>query len=442
MLMLTVVESKITKRLFVLAILLFTSFILIGCDDLGSTIDLYGEYDKITKTCEFNVAYTDNSSFLTDGAGYATLVSLTDGDTTNFRLPEGQNITIRYHGVDTPESTGSVEKWGKAASLFVKSKLEKAKSIVLEATSTPASHDSYGVRYLGYIWYKLGDEDPYKLLNLELVENGFSKNKCINTPDFKYYSYFKDAEDFAKNNGLRLHGNYQDPYYSTAAEKITLKDFYDNPDAYYNSDAQAGSKVRIQAYITDLTVSGSGTYTFTATQEIDGVKYSMPIFAGYSSAPVSGFIKVGNLYSLTGNIAKHNESWQISGLIYVAMQTGGDYVTVLQRDYYCTFNSNLNYGEKWGTSLFSSAEIISAKVEEGKLTMVASVKRMTNDGYSDPIEMTFITKQNVASGFDASTLVGDVMSCTGLQIEKNSNIITVSISDINFASGKTVSAAN
>ena len=179
MLMLTVVESKITKRLFVFAILLFTSFILIGCDDLGSTIDLYGEYDKITKTCEFNVAYTDNSSFLTDGAGYATLVSLTDGDTTNFRLPEGQNITIRYHGVDTPESTGTVEKWGKAASLFVKSKLEEAKSIVLEATSTPASHDSYGVRYLGYIWYKLGDEDPYKLLNLELVENGFSKNKCI-----------------------------------------------------------------------------------------------------------------------------------------------------------------------------------------------------------------------------------------------------------------------
>ena len=202
--MLTAVVSKNIKKLFVLALALIITLVLVGCGETV-TIDQYGEYDAVTKTCEFQVTYTDNSSFLTDGAGYATLISLTDGDTTNFRLPGGQNITIRYHGVDTPESTGSVEKWGKAASLFVKSKLETAVSIVLEATSTPASHDSYGVRYLGYVWYKLGENDPFKLLNLELVENGFSKNKCINTPDFKYYSYFKKSEDFAKNNGLRLH---------------------------------------------------------------------------------------------------------------------------------------------------------------------------------------------------------------------------------------------
>lgn len=429
--MLTAVVSKNIKKLFVLALALIITLVLVGCGETV-TIDQYGEYDAVTKTCEFQVTYTDNSSFLTDGAGYATLISLTDGDTTNFRLPGGQNITIRYHGVDTPESTGSVEKWGKAASLFVKSKLETAVSIVLEATSTPASHDSYGVRYLGYVWYKLGENDPFKLLNLELVENGFSKNKCINTPDFKYYSYFKKAEDFAKNNGLRLHGDYKDPYYSTAAEKITLKDFFDNPDAYYNSDAEAGSKVRIQAYITDLTVSGSGTYTFTATQEVDGQKYSMPIYAGYSSAPVSGFIKVGNLYSLTGNIAKHNGSWQISGLIYVAMQTGGDYVTMLQRDYYCTFDSKTVYGDKWGTSLFSSGTVTSAEIVDGKVQFVATVKRNTSDGYSDDIQMTFVYKETAEAGFDPATLVGKTVSGVGLQLEKNSNVITVSQSDIRF----------
>lgn len=429
--MLTAVVSKNIKKLFVLALALIITLVLVGCGETV-TIDQYGEYDAVTKTCEFQVTYTDNSSFLTDGAGYATLISLTDGDTTNFRLPGGQNITIRYHGVDTPESTGSVEKWGKAASLFVKSKLETAVSIVLEATSTPASHDSYGVRYLGYVWYKLGENDPFKLLNLELVENGFSKNKCINTPDFKYYSYFKKAEDFAKNNGLRLHGDYKDPYYSTAAEKITLKDFFDNPDAYYNSDAEAGSKVRIQAYITDLTVSGSGTYTFTATQEVDGQKYSMPIYAGYSSAPVSGFIIVGNLYSLTGNIAKHNGSWQISGLIYVAMQTGGDYVTMLQRDYYCTFDSKTAYLDKWGTSLFSSGTVTSAEIVDGKVQFVATVKRNTSDGYSDDIQMTFVYKEAAEAGFDPATLVGKTVSGVGLQLEKNSNVITVSQSDIRF----------
>ena len=158
----------------------------------------------------------------------------------------------------------------------------------------------------------------------------------------------------------------------------------------------------------------------------------MPIYAGYSSAPVSGFIKVGNLYSLTGNIAKHNGSWQISGLIYVAMQTGGDYVTMLQRDYYCTFDSKTVYGDKWGTSLFSSGTVTSAEIVDGKVQFVATVKRNTSDGYSDDIQMTFVYKETAEAGFDPATLVGKTVSGVGLQLEKNSNVITVSQSDIRF----------
>ena len=100
-------------------------------------------YDKITKTLKLTKSY-EGKSFITDGIGPATLDAHTDGDTSRFRLAEGGTINMRYYQIDTPESTTGVEKWGKAASLFVKDKLTTATEIVLEATTVPASTETYG----------------------------------------------------------------------------------------------------------------------------------------------------------------------------------------------------------------------------------------------------------------------------------------------------------
>ena len=75
--------------------------------------------------------------------------------------------------------------------------LKSANKWVLEASTTPASVDSYGERYLGYIWYFDEKLNQYMNVNLQIVENGYSKNNCVNNPSYIYYSYFKDAEDFA-----------------------------------------------------------------------------------------------------------------------------------------------------------------------------------------------------------------------------------------------------
>lgn len=420
-----VVSKKIYKA-FVLVIVLLLAFVFAGCEG-NVAIDPYGEYDAITKSLAYNVQVTETSSFLTDGAGYATVVNLTDGDTTTFKITGDQTVTVRYYCVDTPESTGGVEKWGKAASLFVKDRLSKATSIVLEATATPAKHDSYGVRYLGYVWYKINEGDNYKLLNLELVENGFTQNKAINTPDFKYYSDFKKAEDFAKANGLRVHGNSEDPLYSTAATKITIKDFWDNVDEYYNKEADSGAKVRIQAYITDLTVSSSGTYTFTATQKIDGKYYNISVYTGYSSSQASTYMTLGDLFSITGTIQLYNQQYQISGVTYVAMQSGGDYLTTLQSNYYCTFNSSIEYAGKWGTSLFSDVTVQSATVENGELTITGSTSQRGANGNKDAEIYTF--KLPVSSEFDVTKLDGKVISVAGIQEVKKSKVIAVD--DIN-----------
>ena len=64
-----------------------------------------------------------------------------DGDTTHF-IPKGTPsvwvndedgiLKARYNSCDTPESTGKVEPWGKAASDFTKGQLVNAKTIVIE----------------------------------------------------------------------------------------------------------------------------------------------------------------------------------------------------------------------------------------------------------------------------------------------------------------------
>ena len=166
--------KKSIKILSILLVAVICLAMLVACNN--QTFDKSKYYDDVTKTLKLVKSF-EGKSFLTEGIGKATLISHTDGDTSRFRLESGEEIAVRYYQIDTPESTGNVEKWGKAASLFVKDRLLSATEIVLEATKTKAEKDSYGTRYLGYVWYKTADYPEFKLLNLEVVENGFSANQ-------------------------------------------------------------------------------------------------------------------------------------------------------------------------------------------------------------------------------------------------------------------------
>jgi micrococcal nuclease len=64
-------------------------------------------------------------NFSNDGIGEVKLANSTDGDTAIFK-DNNRNITVRFNGVNTPESTYKLEPWGVAASKFTKGKLEKA----------------------------------------------------------------------------------------------------------------------------------------------------------------------------------------------------------------------------------------------------------------------------------------------------------------------------
>ena len=106
-----------------------------------------------------------------------------DGDTTHFYIDKAfqqslglsvNYLKARYIAVNTPESTGKVEPWGKKASNFTKEKLTNASSIVIETNGDKWDKDSTGDRFLLWIWYKTKGTDTYRNLNVELLQEGLA----------------------------------------------------------------------------------------------------------------------------------------------------------------------------------------------------------------------------------------------------------------------------
>lgn len=158
---------------------------------------------------------------------------LIDGDTSHFYVsnedrnsfPVGQSVRddgilkIRYLGIDTPESTGQIEEWGKTASLFNKSKLSEATEIYVESNDDKWNLDSTGSRYLGYVWYKKAADSELRCLNLEILQEGFSYAKSLG--DLCYKEVFQKT--YSQSNSLEL------PVFSKAASSWK---FDDNSDTF------------------------------------------------------------------------------------------------------------------------------------------------------------------------------------------------------------------
>ena len=414
---------------FVLA--LITCFVLSACGTNTTTANNGGVvtadntqyYDSITSTLKLERSYK-GLNFLIDGIGNATVDAYTDGDTTRFVLTDSKDtIVVRYYSIDTRESTGDVEKWGKAASKFTRTQLESAEEIVLEATDERAKKDSYGQRYLGYVWYRPAGSTEFKLLNLEIVENGFSENTGINTGDFKYNKYFKEANDFAKSIKLRIYSDLDDPLYSTDPVLMTIKEFWENTEAFYDIENEVGSKVEFVAYLESVTKSPSGTYTYNA-EEYDpttGKTYSINVYTGYDSSAAST-MKTGHLYRIYGVIQDYYGTFQIAGVNYETIFDIEGYTKVIQKDYYLTFNSNQTFVTQNSQTLYTDATATSVTTEGDYLLVSATANLRTKNGTNPTaVEYTF----KIPTSFGIEIAVGDTFSLSGYQFEADSKVVTV-----------------
>ncbi|MDZ4168728.1 MAG: thermonuclease family protein [Coriobacteriia bacterium] len=135
----------------------------------------------------------------------ATVVRVVDGDTAVFKLKNGRTEKTRFIGIDTPESTNSIEEYGQEATAFTKQSLPKGRTVYLELGVD--KRDRYD-RLLAYVWLSPPRDDSksevrQKMFNAELALAGYAQQMTV-PPNSKYASYFREfvAEARDDNRGL------------------------------------------------------------------------------------------------------------------------------------------------------------------------------------------------------------------------------------------------
>ena len=241
-----------------------------------------------------------------------TIKSYIDGDTTHFNVPSELSadgiLKARYMGVNTPESTGKIEEWGKKASTFTKEKLMGASSIIVESDNENWNVDSTGGRHLVWVWYKPEGAEDYRLLNLELIQNGLSI-ACGTTAD-RYGDTMSKAFQQAKTLGLHVFSKEDDPdfFYGDAYE-VDLKGLRTNISLYDNK------KVAFEGVVTRN--NNNSVYVESYDAETD-MYYGMSVYYGYETGELLNILKVGNLVRVVGTVTYYETggTWQVSGLSY------------------------------------------------------------------------------------------------------------------------------
>ena len=133
----------------------------------------------------------------------ATVVAVVDGDTIKVRFADGHTDTVRYIGIDTPETKDprtTVECFGEAASAK-NSELVAGRAVALE--KDVSERDRYG-RLLRYVWVT-GDGGEERFTNAELVQWGFAAATSY-PPDVRYQERFRSLQQAAQGQKLGLWG--------------------------------------------------------------------------------------------------------------------------------------------------------------------------------------------------------------------------------------------
>lgn len=127
-----------------------------------------------------------------------TLYKCVDGDTAWF-LINGEKTKVRFLAIDTPESTNTIEAYGKEASRYTCDLLTKAKKIEIEYDEAANKTDKYG-RNLAWIFV------DGKLLQEQIVESGYAEVAYL-YGNYKYTNKLNTAQKKAKENKIGIWSN-------------------------------------------------------------------------------------------------------------------------------------------------------------------------------------------------------------------------------------------
>lgn len=261
--------------------------------------------DSVTFTADY-----EGKDFYEDGIGVVTVVQYIDGDTTIFKTLKGHKITVRYQGIDTPESTYKVEPWGFAAANFTKEALKNAKTIVLQTEDGKPGKDNADTtnkRYLAWVWA------DGRLVNLDIVENGLANAKASGT---QYAQQFNDAVKPVSLAKIRIYGEKDPDFdYSTGATEMSLKELretYGTAEAI-NQELDKGKKIRISGVVTRKNGAASAYLQQTIINEQTGEPetYGVYLYGGYNE---NYKLTVGYSVIITGQIGYYSGSLQVTNV--------------------------------------------------------------------------------------------------------------------------------
>lgn len=302
---------------------------MVSCEKEAEFIDYAADSDV-----KLSLEY-EGHNFFEDGIGEVDLYTAIDGDTAHFKMAgdeDGDLIKARFYGIDTPESTGKVQEYGKAASNFTKERLKNADENGTIVLSSPffeyrkPEADSTGTRYLSLIWINEEKEhapiEELQCLNLLIVQNGFSWVKNLTEiPD--YVDTFTSAENQAREFKLNLFSGQPDPLFNYGdyvdVSLLELKNAVVNSlkDPNYVNPYD-GDNVRIQGTVAgyaDNILYLQGYFDEeTGSSNPNGEYAGINIFTGMTTAPIRFTTK--NSYIQLCGVAEDSENFgfQITGV--------------------------------------------------------------------------------------------------------------------------------
>ncbi len=304
------------KKAYKILVLLVAICLVIGA---LSACDTAGENDGQLEWVDYvsQVKFQKDSGRASIEIPVEDIKQFIDGDTTHFYVPASISETgvlkARYLAINTPESTGQIEEWGKAASNFTKEKLQSAVSIVIESDTATWNYDSTGERLLVWVWYKTSAEGEYINLNLQILQEGLAI--ASNSANNSYGEYCMKAINQAKAHKKFVYSGEKDPdYYYGQAIELTIRELRANPEKY------VGKTVAFEGIISKN--SGSNGVYIEAVDEETQMLNGFYIFYGFNlTGGGLSVVNPGNKVRIVGSVQLYEAAgtYQIADLHYDMM---------------------------------------------------------------------------------------------------------------------------
>ncbi len=332
-----------------------------------------------TQTEEF-IDYAGQAVLNLDGDSKTmelTVKNFVDGDTTHFYCDgwgTDNTYKARYAAVNTPESTGKLEPWGKKAAKFTRSKLDNATSIIIESDGTDWEADSTGDRYLSWVWYKAPGADTYRNLNLELLQEGLAIGSKAG--DSRYGELATAAINQATQAKLHVYSQEQDPdfYYGSSTE-LDLKELRLNMDYY--KDKRVAFEGIIAAY------ENQGVYVESYDAETE-MYYGVYVYYGFFlKGQAITILSVGNKVRITGVVQYYEagDSYQVSDLKYSGYKPTAEDIQLISMGHSASnvevsaekFNSKVPVTYNYINPETSEASEVTQEIEYSELALNTSI---------------------------------------------------------------------